>query len=141
MVFRCSTQLTRHRLRETHLNQRRKHILWLLSSGFGLLMAGPVTGQITATNISVADTFVRSMDPTNNYGGAGALSVSGAIAVNATNGQAGLLDSFPRFDVSSAVSNFNNSFGVGQWGIARATLNLFEQGAPNNTIFNRGVVP
>src|SRR6266404_6190827 len=98
MAFHCSTRLTRHRLRDTPLNQRRKHILWLLSSGFGLLMAGPVTGQIIATNISVADTFVHSMDPTNNYGGAGALAISGSIATNATVQQAGLLDSFLRFD-------------------------------------------
>jgi len=46
-----------------------------------------------------------------------------------------------RFDMSSAVSNFNGSFGMGRWVIVRATLDLFEQGAPNNTIFNRGVGP
>ena len=99
------------------------------------------TAQVISTNISVADTFVRSLDPTHNYGGAGALAVSGAIATNVLGQQEGLLDSFLRFDTSSAVSNFNSSFGPGQWMIVRATLNLFEQGAPNNTIFNRGVGP
>jgi hypothetical protein len=49
------------------------------------------------------------------------------------------LDTFMRFDISGAVSNFNSSFGAREWAIVRATLNLFEQGAPNNTIFNRGV--
>jgi hypothetical protein len=111
-------------------------------SCLGLLTAGSVTGQIIVTNIiSVADAFVRSVDPTHNYGGAGALAVSGSIATNVLGQQEGLLDSFMRFDVSGMVSNFNSSFGVGQWVIARATLDLFEQGAPNNTIFNRGVGP
>ncbi|HUJ10843.1 MAG TPA: hypothetical protein VL171_12520 [Verrucomicrobiae bacterium] len=95
--------------------------------------------QIIFTNVSVADAFVRSLAPTSNYGGAGALSVSGTIATNAVGQQEGLLDSFMRFDVSGPVSNLNHAFGVGQWVIVRVTLNLFEQGAPNNATFNRGV--
>ncbi|HUJ71242.1 MAG TPA: hypothetical protein VLZ30_03305 [Verrucomicrobiae bacterium] len=89
----------------------------------------------------MADVFVRSLDPSHNYGGAGALSISGPLAMNAIGQQEGLLDSFMRFDAATAVSNFNGSLGPGQWAIVRATLNLFEQGAPNNAIFNRGVGP
>ena len=106
-----------------------------------LAFALPLSAQIIVTNISVTDAFVRSVDPTNNYGGAGALSVSGPIATNVIGQQRGLLDSFIRFDASSAASNFNSSLGAGRWVIVRATLNLFEQGAPNNAIFNRGVGP
>jgi len=106
-----------------------------------LALASPLSTQMIVTNVSVADAFVRSLDPTHNYGGAGALAVSGSIATNAIGQQEGLLDSFMRFDVSSAVSNFNNGFGAGRWVIVRVILNLFEQGAPNNTIFNRGVGP
>ena len=104
-----------------------------------LALVPVLSAQIVVTNISVADAFVRSLDPTHNYGGAGALSVSGAIATNVIGQQQGLLDSFMQFDMSNAVSIFNNNFGVGRWTIVRATLNLFEQGAPNNTVFNRGV--
>lgn len=106
-----------------------------------LALVPPLSAQIIVTNTPVADAFVRSLDPIHNYGRAGALAVSGSIATNVLGQQEGLLDSFMRFDVSGAVSNFNNSFGVGRWVIVRATLNLFEQGAPNNTIFNRGVGP
>ncbi|HVM59491.1 MAG TPA: hypothetical protein VMV72_01370 [Verrucomicrobiae bacterium] len=106
-----------------------------------LALAPTLYAQITVTNVSVADAFVRSLDPTHNYGGAGALSVSGSIATNVLGQQEGLLDSFMRFDMSGAVSNFNTSFGVGRWVTVGATLVLFEQGQPNNTIFNRGVGP
>lgn len=121
------------------LNKRWKWTLCLWMSCLGWLTAGSVTGQIVVTNIAMADAFVRSFDPTHNYGGAGALSVSGSIATNVIGQQEGRLDSFMRFDVSGAVSNFNSSFGAGRWVVIHATLALFEQGAPNNTIFNRGV--
>jgi hypothetical protein len=109
--------------------------------GLWLALIPPLSAQIVVTNISVADAFVRSLDPTNNYGGAGALSVSGPIATNAIGQQGGLLDTFMRFDVTSAVSNFNSSFGTGRWVVVSAALDLFEQGDPNNTIFNQGVGP
>jgi hypothetical protein len=106
-----------------------------------LTVVPSLSAQIVATNISVADAFVRSLDPTNNYGGAGALSVSGPIATNAVGQQGGLLDTFMRFDVTSAVSSFNSAFGVGKWVVVSATMDLFEQGNPLNTIFNQGVGP
>ena len=84
---------------------------------------------------------MRSVDPSGNYGCAGALAVSGSIATNVQGQQEGLLDSFMRFDASGVISNLNSNLGVGRWVIVSATLNLFEQGAPNNTIFNRGVGP
>ena len=100
-----------------------------------------VAAQVLITNFPVADAFVRSIAPTNNYGGAGSLAVSGSIATNALGQQNGLLDTFLRFDLSSVISNLDNSFGAGNWVIARARLYLFEQGAPNNVVFNRGVGP
>jgi hypothetical protein len=107
-----------------------------------LALVTPLSGQIVVTDvISVADSFVRSVDPTHNYGGAGALAVSGSTTTNVLGQQEGLLDSFMRFDASSVISNLNSSLGTGRWVIVSATLNLFEQGAPNNPIFNRGVGP
>jgi len=89
--------------------------------------------------MSSADVFVRSVEPDANYGGAGALSVSGSAAVNASAYQMGLLDSFIRFDLSEAVVNLDSEFGSGGWSVNRALFTLVEQGAPNNPIFNRGV--
>ena len=106
-----------------------------------LVAASSVTAQVVTTNLPVADTFVRSLDPTHNYGGAGALSVSGPIATNAVGQQAGLLDSFMRFDVISVVSNFNNIYGAGHWGISKLILNVVEQTDVNNIDFNGGVGP
>jgi len=106
-----------------------------------ILLPVCASAQIIFTNISVGDAFVRSIDPTHNYGGAGALSVSGAIATNVLGQQQGLLDSFMAFDMSGVAGSLNSTFGVGRWTVARARLYLFEQGAPNNTVFNRGVGP
>ncbi len=85
-----------------------------------------------------ADAFVRSLDPTHNYGAAGALSVSGSAAVNGSGQQMGLLDSFLRFNLGSTIGQFNSTFGVGDWTITGINLQLTEQAAPNNNIFNRG---
>jgi hypothetical protein len=106
-----------------------------------LALVPPLSAQIIVTNISVADAFVRSLAPTSNYGGAGALSVSGPIATNAVGQQGGLLDTFMRFDASTAFSTFNSSFGTGRWVVVETALDLFEQGDPLNTIFNQGVGP
>ena len=104
-----------------------------------LASAGNVLAQITVSNTPVADAFVRSADPAGNYGGAGALEVSGLIATNASGVQQGQFDSFMRFDVSSEVAMFNSNFGTGNWAISSATLKLTEVGAPGNAVFNRGV--
>jgi hypothetical protein len=107
--------------------------------GLGLWLAGAVGAwaQIIVTNTPVSDAFVTSMHPTNNYGAAGALSVSGPIATNTMGQQEGLLDSFLQFNVTNVVNSFNASFGAGQWAISSVTLTLTAQ-SPNNTIFNFG---
>jgi hypothetical protein len=111
----------------------------IVFSGVGLWLAGAVGAwaQIVVTNTPVADSFVRSLQPTQNYGAAGALSVSGSIATNTSGVQEGLLDSFLQFNVSGDVSNFNSAFGVGQWTISGVTLALTAQSA-NNADFNYG---
>lgn len=106
--------------------------------GVGLWLTNVTGAQITATNTPVADAFVRSLDPTHNYGGAGTLSISGSIATNPTSGiQEGLLDSFLQFNLSSTVAGFNSAFGVGQWTIGNVTLALTASSA-NNAVFNLG---
>ena len=113
----------------------------LVAACLFLSAASSVTAQIVLTNYPVADTFVTSQYPASNFGGAGALSVSGPIATNVIGQQAGLLDSFMRFDMSSVASNFNSVLGLGRWVIGSVTLELFEQTDVNNTIFNGGVGP
>jgi hypothetical protein len=57
----------------------------------------------TVSVVPDADSFVRSLAPTGNYGGAGAISVSGSAAVNGSGQQNGLFDSLPRFLASPVV--------------------------------------
>jgi len=118
--------------------------------GAGLLFAVGVTAallaggmdlsaQVTASAAPVADAFVRSAAPTQNFGSMGALSVSGTIATNAAGVQQGAFDSFLRFDISGVTTAFNTSFGTGNWTVSSADLKLTEVGAPANAIFNRGI--
>ncbi len=112
---------------------------WLFVAWLWLAGTMGASAQVTATNVPVADSFVSSLTASGNYGAAGALSVSGPIATNSVGQQEGLLDTFLQFNLSGVVSDFNSSFGAGQWAISSVKLNLTEQGAPNNTMFNRGV--
>jgi hypothetical protein len=94
------------------------------------------------TNVSVtpaADAFVRSLAPSSNYGAAGALSVSGSGAVNASGQQNGLLDSLIRFPMSNVVAAVAGAFGTNGWVVTGAALSLSEVAAPNNPVFDRGV--
>jgi hypothetical protein len=86
-----------------------------------------------------ADAFVRSSAPTNNYGAAGALAVSGSAAVNALGRQNGLFDTLIRFSTSALAGSLDAALGTNAWQITGATLRLTEVGAPVNAIFNRGV--
>lgn len=87
-----------------------------------------------------ADTFISNgningVSPTNNFGGLGAISVAGSASGN--NGEyLALL----KFDLSSAVSQFDLTYGAGLWSVSSVTLqlasNLGTQGAvPNNARF------
>jgi len=101
--------------------------------------AANAQSPVTVTLNPTADTFVRSADAAHNYGGAGALSVSGSAAVNGSGVQNGLYDSLMRFSLSGAASSFDTTFGAGNWTISSVTLRLTEVAAPANAIFNRGV--
>ena len=77
----------------------------------------------------VADAFVSSANPANNYGGAGSLEVSAAGLAK------GEFDSLLQFDLSSAKSSFDTAFGSGQWTVQDVSLQLTAN-FPNNAIFN-----
>ena len=91
------------------------------------------------TNSVDADSFVRSNAPAANYGGAGALSVSGSSSTNTaflvTNG---IADTFIRFNTAAMVAGFNSLFGANNWVVSGAKLQVTEVGTPNNAIFDQG---
>ena len=105
---------------------------------FALACAGHSAWGACVTNSFSADAFVRAAAPTFNYGGAGALSVSGANATNGQNVTNGAFDSFVRFNSAGVVTNFDSMFGTNNWVINGARLRVTEVGAPNNAVFNRG---
>jgi len=80
-----------------------------------------------------ADAFVTTGPSgnlsTNNYGGAGALSVAAAGLAQ------GEFQSVLQFNLSGAKSSFDSQFGAGQWSIQSVTLQL-TAASPNNPIFN-----
>lgn len=102
------------------------------------LVVAPLAYCATFTNSASADAFVRAAAPSSNYGGAGADSVSGANATNSLGTANGAFDTFLRFNTFSMVTNFNALYGSNSWSISSATLQVTEQAAPNNAIFNRG---
>jgi hypothetical protein len=114
----------------------------VLRFAVGFWLAGQINvpAQLTASNAPNADAFVRALDPTHNYGGAGALEASGSSSTNTVNGGAtGQADSFLRFDVSGVVGSFNSTFGVGNWAVTNAVLQLTEVANPNNAVFGSGL--
>lgn len=91
------------------------------------------------TNSISSDSFVRAFAPDSNYGGAGALSVSGPDALNGSGVANGAFDTFIRVNTQAMAAHFDSSYGAGNWVIQTARLWLTETGAPNNALFNRGV--
>jgi hypothetical protein len=107
-----------------------KYILSNISLVFVFLSFGSyqVHAQ-TATANPIADAFVNSAHPDNNYGAASALGVS------ASGLPKGEFDSVIKFDLSTAKSGFDALYDAGQWTIQSITLKLTAT-APNNSIFN-----
>jgi hypothetical protein len=97
-----------------------------------MAIAAVCAASCCATTISmnpVADSFVDSSLPDNNYGGAGLLSVA------APGKSQGEFQSVLQFDLGAAKASFDAQFGAGLWSIQSVTLQL--TAAPlNNAIFN-----
>jgi hypothetical protein len=102
-----------------------------------LLIASVVYGATLSIRPD-ADSFIRSQAPTSNYGGGGALSVSGAAAVNGSGQQNGAFDTLMRFSMSDAVSTLDAALGQ-DWIVTGARLVVTEMAIPDSEIFNRGV--
>jgi hypothetical protein len=131
-------QIVRDRFQGTDLTYLTH--LTAVATAFLVLSAALCFSQTaTVTVNSEADAFVRSADPTGNYGGAGAIAVSGPTAVNGANQQNGAFDSLMRFPVSNVVASLDSTLATPDWLVLRATLKLTEMAAPPSPIFNRGV--
>ena len=100
----------------------------VLASLAAAAAATPASGQTASQVGSSADAMILSNSPTNNYGAAGAISVSAAKA----NGQ---LSSVIKFDLSASKALFDFTYGAGQWQVQSATLQLFEA-TPRASVFN-----
>ena len=100
-------------------------------------MTAAAGAAVFVTNTPDKDAFVRSLAPASNYGGAGALSISGTNATvnNPTNGA---FDSFISFNTAAVVTRFNAAFGTGNWVVTSATLNITRNLNPGNPVFNYG---
>jgi hypothetical protein len=88
--------------------------------------------RLHAANFSLtpaADAFISLANPANNYGGAGSLAVSAPGLPKAE------FQSVLQFDLSPAKANFDASFGVGQWTLSSASLQLVAAN-PGNPLFN-----
>lgn len=78
------------------------------------------------------DTFVYAGRPSNTYGTAGAMNVSGPGMAG------GPFKSAMMFDATPAAANFNLTFGVGGWTVTSVKLALTEDGNPPSPLFPRG---
>jgi hypothetical protein len=109
------------------------NVLKLVLLLFGVLTALQSWSAAFTLNPS-ADAFVTTGGPSfilvsNNYGGAGALSIA------APGSPKGEFQSVMMFNFAAAKSSFDIQFGAGQWSIQSVTLTLSNT-APNNAIFN-----
>src|SRR5215469_3961506 len=100
--------------------------------------------SIYTINDTTADAFLAAGSPANpvganltslNFGGAGTLAIAPAGSAK------GEMDSVIEFNTAAAVSQFNTTYGAGNWQITAITLSLASnfggQGEqPNNGIFN-----
>ncbi len=97
----------------------------------GVFAAIASSGKSATISLNpTADAFVSSANPAYNYGGAGALQVSAAGL------PAGEFESVLQFDLSSAKSSFDATFGSGQWSVQSETLQLTAF-VGRNPIFNQ----
>jgi len=138
MIEACmrSNQIVRHPLQRTDLTY-----LTLVATAAVLVISAQWCFSQTATVTAnpEADAFVCSATPFANYGGAGAIAVSGPTAVNGSNQPNGAFDSLMRFPMSNVVASLDSTLATHDWLVLRATLKLTEMGAPPSLIFNRGV--
>jgi hypothetical protein len=101
----------------------------LLPAACALAALAPAASATQVLLNPTQDAFVSSANPSSNYGKAGALLVDAAGLPK------GEFDSLLEFNLASAKSTFDSTFGVGNWVIQSIQLQLIST-TPNNSIFN-----
>jgi hypothetical protein len=95
----------------------------------GAILALPAASRAqsayTITN-DAGGSFLSGAHPTLNYGGAGTFAVASASLSD------GEYDSVLMFNTGAAVSQFNTTYGVGNWTVTGVTLSLASQFGTNN---------
>ena len=109
-----------------------------LSAMMVIIAAAQTRADQTINIVANSDSFVRELDPSSNFGGAGNLCVAGANSVNGLGNLRGRFDSAIKFSTAAAVGAFNASFGAGGWTITSLQLQVYQVAAPENTFFPRG---
>ena len=110
----------------TH-KRRFLHVSWLV-----VLLGFVWVPVLQAANVNLgatSDAFVSSANPTNNYGGAGAITISAAGLPK------GEMQSVMMFDLASAKTSFDTTYGAGQWTVTGIPLQL-TAAAAGNALFN-----
>ncbi len=110
----------------------------LIAATCGIILAFPFAGKADTSftiNTTTADAFLSGASPNLNFGSAGTLAIAPASSGK------GEFDSVIMFNTASAVSQFNTTYGAGNWTITGLKLSLASnygtQGAvPNNNLLN-----
>lgn len=103
--------------------------LLLLSLALSAQAATTITLRPSSSTPNSGDAYNRAAAPTTNFGGSGALVISGA---GTTNGQ---FASLMKFDLAVATTALDTAYGAGNWTIDSILLELTAV-VPNNVTFN-----
>ncbi|HLX97036.1 MAG TPA: PEP-CTERM sorting domain-containing protein [Verrucomicrobiae bacterium] len=108
----------------------------LFAAACGMFFILPSTGKaaIYTINNTTADALLSGASPTLNFGGAGTLAIAPASSAK------GEFDSVIMFNTAGAVSQFNTTYGAGNWAITGFTLSLASNFGANGAIPNNNLL-
>ncbi len=108
----------------------------LIAAICGMIFTLPFTGRtaVYTINNTTADALLSGASPTLNFGGAGTLAIAPASSAK------GEFDSVIMFNTAGAVSQFNTTYGVGNWAISGFTLSLASNFGTNGAVPNNGLL-
>jgi hypothetical protein len=95
-----------------------KYLLKPAAGAAMLVLPFAALAQTSLTTDSTGDAFLDANKPTANFGKAGTLVIA------PTTSSAGEIDTVMRFNLSSMDSQFNTTYGAGNWAIAGISLSL-----------------
>jgi hypothetical protein len=108
----------------------------LFAAACGVIFALPFIGKaaVYTINNTTADALLSGASPTLNFGGTGTLAIAPASSAK------GECDSVIMFNTAGAVSQFNTTYGAGNWAITGFTLSLASNFGANGAIPNNNLL-